>query len=603
VSREPARYIVCLSVLLLAFVFKSPAAAAEAKAQAPAAPTVKAAEKPLLLGRDAGAVAADLEASIPGLLEKGHVPGLQIALIRDGKIVWHGAFGVKNATTREPVTDETIFEAASLTKPFFAYFAMKLVDEGVLNLDTPLVQYVPREAIEKAIGHSLDLEGFRRDWFEKITARHVLSHSSGLPHGEGGAPFPIFFEPGTKYKYSADGYYFLQMAIEQLKGQKLDVLMKEYVLDPLGMTRSAMVWQDAYEKTMANGHGAYGTPEEFRKRTEAHAAATLYTTASDYARFVCAVLNDEGLKKKTWKEMLTPQIVVDKDKGLDWSLGFALQTDANGTAIWQWGDYGIFRNYVIAYPKQKTGVVYFANSFYGLDICRELVPRSIGGEARGVEFLEYLPYDSPIYAFLWAIMEKGPAAVDELLPAVAAEHPEVISDKAIETTLYLLKEGQRYDEVMAYCRFLVEKRPSSAGLYAELAEAYLQKDDFADAKAYYAKALEAPDKEHFDSTSVDWAMTYMKVLEKPATVPADHMQKLAGDYGQRHIKFENGKLYYFRENVAAKDYRELIPLSEDTFVIRGLSYFRMRFETDASGKPTKIIGMYVGGQTDQSVRD
>jgi CubicO group peptidase (beta-lactamase class C family) len=589
--RMPTGRIALWTVLLLSFALTSPALTAETQSHS------------LLLDNDIGSVVKELQAQIPGLLEKGRVAGLQIALIRDGRIVWHGAFGVKNATIREAVTDEIIFEAASLTKPFFAYFAMKLVDEGVIDLDTPLVQYVQREAIEERLGHSMDLEGFRRDWLEKITARHVLSHSSGLPHGEGGTSYPIFFEPGTKYKYSADGYYFLQMAIEQLKGRKLDVLMKEYVLDPLGMTQSAMVWEDAYEKNMANGHDACGIPEDFRKRTEAHSAATLYTTAADYARFVCAVLNGEGLKEKTRKEMLTPQIDVDKDMGLEWSLGFALQTDANGKAIWQWGDYGIFRNYIIAYPEHKTGMVYLANSFYGLDICRDLVALSIGGEARGVEYLGFPRYDSPVYALLWAFMDQGPTVVDTFLPALAAEHPELDEEKAIQTILYILKEGQRSDEVIAYCTFLLEERPSSAGLYAELAEAYLQKDDFADAKAYYAKALEAPDKEHFDSTSVDWAMSYMKALEEPAMVSAEHMQEIAGDYGPRHIKFENGKLYYFRENVATKDYLELIPLSEDTFVIRGFSYFRMRFEMDESGKPTKIIGMYVGGQTDQSVRD
>jgi CubicO group peptidase (beta-lactamase class C family) len=588
-NREPARRIVCLSAILLAFVSTSPVLADETR--------------PLLLDRDPGAVAADLEASIPGLLEKGHVPGLQIALIRDGKTVWSGAFGVTNAVSREPVTPETIFEAASLTKPFFAYLAMKLVDEGVLDLDTPIVNYVPREAIEKQLGHSIDLEGFRRDWLEKITPRHVLSHSSGLPHGEGGTPYPIFFEPGTQYKYSADGYYFLQMAVERLKGQKLEVIMKDYVLDPLGMTRSSMVWQDAYETTMANGHGSFGAPEDFRKRSEAHAAATLYTTASDYARFVCAVLNGEGLKEDTLKEMLTPQISVDKDKGLEWSLGFGLQTDANGAAFWQWGDYGIFRNYIIAYPKQKTGVVYLANSFYGLDLCRELVARSIGEEARGVEFLGYLQYDSPIYAFIWAVMDQGTEAVDTLLPTMATEHPELISDKGIELVISLLKEGKRYDEVIAFCRFIEGKRPPSAALDAESARAYLEKGDFSNAKAYYSKAQQSRNKADFDSTTVDWAMSYMRALEEPATLQADYMRRLSGDYGPRHIKFENGKLYYLRDNTATKDWRELIPLSMDTFVIREISYFRMHFEMDASGMPTKIIGMYEGGGEDQSVRD
>lgn len=588
-NTEPARRILFFSVILLALVSARPVPAAETR--------------PLHLDVDPGAVAADLEASIPGLLEKGHVPGLQIALIRDGETVWSGAFGVTNAVSRDLVTPETIFEAASLTKPFFAYLAMKLVDEGVLNLDTPIVNYVPREAIEKALGHPIDLEGFRRDWLEKITARHVLSHSSGLPHGERGTPYPIFFEPGTKYKYSADGYYFLQMAVEQLKGEKLEAIMKEYVLDPLGMTRSSMVWRDAYEETMANGHGSLGAPQDFRKRSEAHAAATLYTTASDYARFVCAVLNGEGLKEGTLKEMLTPQITVDKDKGLEWSMGFALQTDANGTAFWQWGDYGIFRNYIIAYPSQKTGVVYLANSFYGLDLCRELVERSIGGEARGVEYLGYLQYDSPIYVFLWAVLDRGMAAVDALLPTMAAEHPDLISDDGIRWIGDILKEAKRYDEVIAFYRFVDGKRPPSAALDAELARAYLEKGDFSSAKSYYSKAQHSPNKADFDSTTVDWAMSYMKALEEPATLSADYMKRLSGDYGPRHIKFENGKLYYLRDNVATKDWRELIPLSMDTFVMRGLSYFRMRFEIGASGMPTKIIGVYEGGGEDQSVRD
>jgi CubicO group peptidase (beta-lactamase class C family) len=588
-NRDPARRVVCLGIILLALVF--------------AGSTLAQKTNPLRLDEGPGAVVADLEASIPELLEKGHVPGLQVALIRDGKTVWSRAFGVTNAASREPVTPETIFEAASLTKPFFAYLAMKLVDEGVLNLDTPIVNYIPREGIEKRLGHSLDLEGFRRDWLEKITPRHVLSHSSGLPHGEGGTPYPIFFEPGTQYKYSADGYYFLQMAVEQLKKQKLEIIMKEYVLDPLGMTRSSMVWQDAYEKSMANGHGSLGAPEDFRKRSEAHAAATLYTTASDYARFVCAVLNGEGLKEGTLKRMLTPQIAVDKDKGLEWSLGFGLQSDANGKAFWQWGDYGIFRNYVIAYPGQKAGLVYLTNSFYGLDLCRELVDRSIGGEARGVEYLGYIQYDSPIYAFLWEVMDQGPEAVDRLLPTMAAEHPDLISENGIRSIADLLKNAERYDEVIAYYRFIEGKRPPSAALDAELARAYMDNGDFSEAKSYYAKAQRSPNKADFDSTTVDWAISYMKALEEPATLSEDYMKRLCGDYGPRHIKFEHGKLYYLRDNVATKDWRELAPLSTDTFILRGLSYFRMRFEIDASGIPTKIIGVYEGGGDDQSVRD
>lgn len=586
---QSAYRITILHVLLLAFVSTGAIADAETR--------------PLLLDRDAKAVASDLNVLLPKLMGDGRVPGLQIALIRDGSIVWSGAFGVTNATSRAPVTSETIFEAASLTKPFFAYLVMKLVDEGVVNLDTPIVDYVPHEEIEKAMGHPLDYPGFRRDWLEKITPRHVLSHSSGLPHGEGGKPYPIFFEPGTQYRYSADGYYFLQLAVERLKGKTLDVLMKDYVIDPLGMTHSSMVWRDSYEKTMANGHDQFGAPQDFRKRNEANAAASLYTTASDYARFVRAVMNGEGLKAATWKEMLTPQIAVDKDRGLEWSLGFCLQTDANGKAFWQWGDYGIFRNYVIAYPGRKIGVVYLANSFNGLAVCRELVARSIGGEARGVEFLKYLPYDSPVLSFLWALQDQGPGSVEKILSAMIAEHPDLLSAESLRMIIGLLDNGGRYDEIIAVFKSVDGKVPPSAAADAALAGAYLGKGDLADAKACYLKALASPNKEDFDSTRVEWRMTFINALEGPVKLEADYLKSLAGNYGARHITFKDGKLYYLRDNVAAKDPRELIPMSKDAFVIRELPFFRLRFEIGQGGTPTKIIGMYEGGATDESLRD
>jgi CubicO group peptidase (beta-lactamase class C family) len=557
---------------------------------------------PLRLGEETDAVISDLEALTPQLIDKGRVPGLQIALIREGEIVWSKGYGVMNLESPAPVTSETIFEAASLTKPFFAYAVMMLVDEGLLDLDTPIIEYLPAEEIEKLLGHPLDAEGFRLDWFETITARHVLSHSGGMPHGEGGPTFPLFFEPGTEYKYSASGYFYLQKAVEHLKGTTLDTIMKKYVIDPLGMKNSSMVWRDAYEETMANGHDAYGAPQDFRKRTEANAAASLYTTAYDYALFVAAVMRGEGLKDKTFKEMLTPMIDVDKDMGLTWSLGFSLQKDANGTAFWQWGDYGIFRNYIIAYPEQKTAVVYLANSFYGLGVCRDLVAKSIGGQALGVEFLQYLNYDSPVCEFTWAVMDQGPGAVNELLARMTADKPDMLSDRNIAMIGTIFSEGDLYDEAIAFYTFILPSRLQSAALKSALARAHLEKGEYEQARMYYQESLEAENKEHFDSTGVDWALSFIKAIEEPTELPVEYLETLAGDYGPRHVKLENGRLYYFRDNAAATDYRELIPMSRDTFIMKELIYFRMRFELDENGTPIKIIGLYEWGYEDQSPR-
>jgi CubicO group peptidase (beta-lactamase class C family) len=559
---------------------------------------------PRLIQQDARSLTSDLEKSIPALMKKGRVPGLQIALARDGKVIWHNSFGVKNAETGEPVTDDTIFEAASLTKPLFAYAVMRLVEQGVVDLDTPLITHFSDQEMEGFLGHPLDKEGFHREWAEVITARHVLSHSAGTPHGESGEVYPLFFEPGTKYKYSAAGYHWLQLVVAKLTGEATEATVQRLVLDPLGMKHSSMVWRDDYENAMANGHGVFGTPNAFRKYTEPHAAASLYTTAEDYAKFVCAVLNGDGLERETLEEMLTPQITVDEEMGLTWSLGFGLQQDANGKGFWQWGDYGIFRNYILAYPDKKVGVVYLTNSFNGLGIGREMIAETIGGQALGLAFLNYRQYDSPLAAFAWEVQDRGPEAVAELLPKLKAEHPDDFSVDIIGWLGGEFNDAGMSDRGIALLEFNVKDNPVSYGAHAGLARAYLEQGDRDKARGYYGKALEvAGNDEEFDSATVDWAMDYINALDNPAHPNSDFLQLLAGDYETRHFELRDGDLYYLRDGVESKEFRKLTPMTNDTFLIEGLIYFRLKFEFDKEGQPEKVVGLYEGGYRDESIRD
>ena len=259
---------------------------------------------------------SEWEAFVPSLMSKAHIPGLSIAVIREGRIVWTGAFGVRNVATGAPCDEETIFEAASLTKPLFAYLTLLYVADGKLDLDTPLINYLPEQVIvDSLLKHPLDKPGFRRDWFEKITARHVLSHSSGMPHGDPIDPvYPLFFEPGSEYRYSADGYYFLQLVLENMASMALEEIARRRVLDPLGMTHSSLVWRDEYEQTAANGHNMFGDPQNHRRWSRAHAGASMYTTATDYARFVCAVMNKVQLSAEETAGMLAPQIGIDDQR-------------------------------------------------------------------------------------------------------------------------------------------------------------------------------------------------------------------------------------------------------------------------------------------------
>ncbi|HSA96209.1 MAG TPA: serine hydrolase [Acidobacteriota bacterium] len=556
---------------------------------------------PRLQKKNLKAVTADLRSGIPVLMSKAKIPGLQIAIVRDGKVAWQHGFGVRNAQTGLPVTNEILFEAASLTKPFFAYAVMKMVDEGLIDLARPLHSYFSREEIEKGLGHSLDAPGFKRDWFERITIRHVLSHSGGLPHGERGDVFPIFFEPGTKWKYSADGYEFLQYAVEKLKGEKLDAIMQKYVLDPLGMTRSGMVWRPSFEEVMANGHSVFGTPQGVRKYAEASAAASLYTTAGEYARFVCAVLNGEGLKPATAKEMLTSFIDMKDDKSLGWSLGFGLQNDRNGTAFWQWGDYGIFRNYVIGYPKQKTAVVYLTNSFNGLSVCADVVRRSVGGQSLGSAELNYRPYDAPFYTLLWGAKQGGPERVRAILPELHRKNPDALNWETLGGIAGLLSDEGLTQEAVPVYEYIAKGNPGSGRAAFELARACALLGRFDAAREHYREAEKAGE-DKVDPKSIAWDLDYLQAAERPFPLDEEYQQKLVGEYEVRQISLKDGQLYYFRVGGTAAGPRPLLALSKDTFFIQGTVYFRIKLEFDESGRPIKLVGLYDDGRRDENKR-
>ena len=548
-------------------------------------------------------VAAELDSLAPALMAAGRIPGLQAVLVRGGEIVWRANLGVANATTGAPVTGETIFEAASLTKPLFAYAVMKLADRGEFDLDAPLASLLPEQAIEAGIGHRLDLEGFHLDWFERITARHILSHSSGMPHGERGTPFPLFFEPGSSWRYSADGYFFLQLAVERTTGRSVVDIVDAEVLAPLGMTRSSMVWRDDYERTMANGHDWSGEPEAFRKRREASAAASLYTTAADYARFVIAVMAGDGLRKETAAEMLSPRIPMNGERGLHWSLGFGIQRDENGDAFWQWGDYGIFRNYAIAYPAEGSALVYLANSWYGLGICVDLVETGLGGHATGVEHLGYRRWNSPQYTFLWTVMEEGAPAVERLLPRLRDERPDIFAPGIISwIASEFLGRGEK-EVALAFYRSNAEFQPGSAAALTELGRALLASGDRAEARRLLARASAAPDTEGFDRSLIEWVLPYLDALDRPAALDSGYLASLAGDYGPRHIRFESGRLSYARGSTDPGDFRRMYAVSRDTFVVEGILRCRMRFELGPDGGPTAIVGVYEGGHEDRTARD
>ena len=487
----------------------------------------------------AEAVAASLRASIPDLMKAADVPGVAVAVVRGGDVIWTGSFGVANAETGAKVDGSTVFEAASLTKPVVAYGALELVDAGRLDLDKPLASYMPKPylADERA---------------KPVTARHVLSHTTGFPNWRRpGADLAVTFAPGERFSYSGEGFVYLQAVMEQITGARIDAYIREAVFEPLGMRDSSLVWIERYEATKVYGHDLVGEVAGRRKPDTPNAAASLHTTAADYGRFVAAVLARRGLKGATFAEMLRPQVWVHEgckqcpdgpvgklSTSVAWGLGWGLERGDAGTWFWHWGDNGTAKAFVLAGGADGLGVVVFANAENGLALAREAVERALGARP-SFAWVNVDPYDAPSRRLLKAVLARGAAAVAEYRASRGATGR--MTEAEVNTLGYSLLRKSRVAEAIELFRLNVEDFPGSANVYDSLAEAYAAAGRRAPAVENYRRVLTiAPGDKN--------ATAMLARLEAPEVAVARKLlEAYAGRYtsnvGALSITHEGGRLY------------------------------------------------------------
>jgi CubicO group peptidase (beta-lactamase class C family) len=475
---------------------------------------------------------ARLERDIPRLMTEADIPGLSVAVIRNGNIAWSHNFGVMNSETKKPVDDNTIFEAASLSKPVFAYAVFQLVDSGKLDLDKPLNQYLPGRY---DVGDDPRLD--------QITARRVLSHTTGFPNWRprGDPKVKIYFTPGDRFSYSGEGFVYLSRVIEHITGEQLDAFMKRTVFDPLGMKSSSYAWRDDYDSRKTYAHNSVGGVSGLNKVEKPNAAASLQTNAADYATFVCAILNGTGLKPESRTLMLSSQISVGETSNsintpqpklsptISWGLGWGLEKTRDGAAFWHWGDNGDAKAYVVAYEKQKTGVVMFANASNGLAIIREFVEDTVGGEHPSLSWINYERYDSQARLLLKAILKsdaetvlaeyirtRGPAKPEGVGPTTKTEGgrpktknapTERLTEDQVNRLGYQLLGLKRVKDAITVFKQNTVDFPNGFNTWDSLAEGYMVSGDKEAAIKYYKKSLEL----NPENTN---AVTQLKQLEK-----------------------------------------------------------------------------------------
>ena len=353
---------------------------------------------------DYAARAELLRARLPALAEYAaeSIPGFQVACVIDGAVAWSAGYGTLSRGGGRAVDDATVFDLGSLTKPVFAATVMRLRDRGVIDLDRPLLSYVDY----------VDVRG--QDAAARVTARHVLTHTTGLPNWRpfaAGSALKFVAEPGARFGYSGEGFFWLQHVIEVLTDTPIGRLVRKEVLDPLALSRSSLVFEPRFNANYAQGHGGAGSTgrNSFNKQSAdrvrgvlgatgpdlqdvsiaamrgalvaatpsltagpspvlypVNVAASLHSTAGDYAQFMTAFMSRSGrglLSGESSREMLTSRTRITANTG--YGLGWRVEEIAAGKAFWHSGYNEGFHSFALGDPEGRFGVVVLTNSDEG----------------------------------------------------------------------------------------------------------------------------------------------------------------------------------------------------------------------------------------------
>lgn len=336
---------------------------------------------------------ASIDVEARRLMTRENVRGLALAVIEHGEVVHVAAYGRRNVERDLPLTTDTVMYGASLTKAAFAYMLLQLVDEGRLRLDAPIAELLPRPLPE--YDDYTDLAGDER--WRALTPRILLTHTSGFANFrwlETDQRLRFHHAPGTRYGYSGEGFYILQLILEQGLGLDVGQEMQTRVFDRFGMTHTSMSWRPDFATNLADGYRLDGSIEPHDERSSASAAGSMDTTIADQARLWAGIVRGEGLSAASRAEMIRAQSPItsahqfpslateteprNADIGLAAGLAVVTFRDTSGPAWFKGGHNDSTGNMVICLERGKRCVVMLANDVRAERIYRELARRILG---------------------------------------------------------------------------------------------------------------------------------------------------------------------------------------------------------------------------------
>lgn len=296
----------------------------------------------------------EFEAKIINAMDSLNVKGMSIAVINNGKVIYEKGLGLADVKKNIPVRKTTYFEAASLSKPVFCLFVLKLSEEGKINLDKPLFEYLPNENIKD-------------ERYKKITARMVLSHTTGLPNWSENN-IVLDFDPGTRFSYSGEAFTYLAKVIAKISRvtlKDLDLIFQNKVAKEFKLKNFHFILTSSISKNLATAYQENNPVKDERDRSIFDPAGGLYANAESYSNFLVELMNNHD----KYKTMFKPVIGLEENDEIrkyfnidSWTLGLGIENINGTTNYWHGGNNLGYTNSFTLNLNQKFGYVFFTNA-------------------------------------------------------------------------------------------------------------------------------------------------------------------------------------------------------------------------------------------------
>ena len=325
---------------------------------------------------------AALNERMPELLAKYRVPGAVVSYIQNGEVAWTKTYGLADRAAQKPMSAKMIFNFGSTGKVLTGWGVMRLVEQGKVDLDAPVNQYLKHWQIQ-----SMDYDA------QKVTLRRLLSHTAGLTvsgfsdysqrrhlpsleemlagHNQTDGTVTLFREPGTGYQYSGGGFVMLQMVIEDVSGESFAQFMQREVTTPLGMPSLHWAWTP---ELSAMAPVPYGPQQEALgyRQLASQAIGSEIGTVPDYARFVAAAVGGPN-GEPPGRGVLQPETIAAMSKAQpnakNEGLAYGVTTVENGGMLQHFGNNPGWSAFFSIDTYRREGLVMAANSSNGFPLC------------------------------------------------------------------------------------------------------------------------------------------------------------------------------------------------------------------------------------------